>query len=154
MMSRERKTERKFSKGSSSPGKRTRESQVELVHSSATRGRRQGPTKTLGSFRGNSTEQGERIECPHCQKCHYGTCRLITRGCFRCGSTYHLMVNCPRGFGILSRQSPYVASSSVHPLRCPVATQFLCHDIRSSSLDHTLLRNRPRSRHRVKGTLS
>ena len=37
MMSRERKIERKFSKGSSSSGKRTRESQVESIHSSTTR---------------------------------------------------------------------------------------------------------------------
>ena len=38
-MSRERKTKRKFSKGSSSLGKRTRESQVESIHSYATRGK-------------------------------------------------------------------------------------------------------------------
>ena len=99
MMSRERKIKRKFSKGSSSLGKRTRESQVESIHSYATRGKWQGPTMTLGSGRGNSTKQGERIECPHCHKYHYGTCRLITGGCFRCGSTDHLIVNCLRGFG-------------------------------------------------------
>ena len=40
MISWEIKIERKFSKGSSSSGKRTRESQVESVHSFATRGRR------------------------------------------------------------------------------------------------------------------
>ena len=40
MMSRERKSERKFSRGSFSSGKRTRESQVESVHGSTTRGRR------------------------------------------------------------------------------------------------------------------
>ena len=44
IMSHERKSKRKFSRGSSSSGKRTRESQVESVHSLATRGRRQGPT--------------------------------------------------------------------------------------------------------------
>ena len=54
---------------------------------------------TLGFGIGNSTEQGERTECPHCHKYHYGTCRLITEGCFRCGSTCHLIVNCLRGFG-------------------------------------------------------
>ena len=52
MMSEKRKSERKFSSGSSSLGKRTRESQVELVHSLATRGRRQGPTMTPDSGRG------------------------------------------------------------------------------------------------------
>ena len=54
MMSEKRKSERKFSRGSSSLGKRTRESQVEFVHSLATRGRRQGPTMTPGSGRGLS----------------------------------------------------------------------------------------------------
>ena len=97
MMSHERKSERKFSKGSSSSSKRTRESQVESIHSSATRGRRQGPTMTPGFSRGISTGQGERVECPHCHKHHPGTCRRITGGCFRCGSTYHLILNYPRG---------------------------------------------------------
>ena len=82
MMNRKRKTERKFSRGSSSSGKRTRESQVELVYSYATKGRRKGPTMTLGSGRGTSTEQGERLECPYCHKYHYGTCKQINGGCF------------------------------------------------------------------------
>ena len=94
MMSREKKTERKFSRGRSSSGKRTKESQVESIHSYAIRGRRQGPTMTPGSNRGTSTKQRERLECPYCHKYHSGTCRLITGGCFRCGSTYHLIVNC------------------------------------------------------------
>ena len=98
-MSMERKMERKFSKGSSSSGKRTRESQVELVYSYATRGRRQRPTTIPGFGKGTSTEQGERLECPHYHKYHSSTCRLITGGCFQCGSTDHLIVNCPRGSG-------------------------------------------------------
>ena len=49
MMSQERKSKRRFSKGSPSSSKRPRESQVESVHSSATGGRRQGPTMTSGS---------------------------------------------------------------------------------------------------------
>ena len=99
-MSHERNPERKFSRGGPSSGKRTREFQVESVHSSATRGRRQGPTMTPGSGKGTSTGQGERIECPHYHKYHYGTCRWITEGCFRCGSTYHLIVNCLQEPGI------------------------------------------------------
>ena len=97
MMSEKRKSERKFSSGSSSSSKRTRESQVEFVHGSSTRGRRQGPTMTSGSSRGTSTGQGERIECLHCHKHHPSTCKRITGGCFRCGSTYHFIVNCPQG---------------------------------------------------------
>ena len=42
IVSQERNRERKFSRGSSSSGKRTRDSQIESVHGSATRGRRQG----------------------------------------------------------------------------------------------------------------
>ena len=100
MMTWERKTERKLSRGSFSLGKRTRKSQVESMHSSATRGRRQGSTMTSGSSRGTSTGLGERLECPHYHKYHYGTCSLITRGFLLCGSTFHLIVNCPQGSGI------------------------------------------------------
>ena len=105
MMSQERKSKRKFSKGSSSSGKRTIESQVESVHSSTTRGRRQGPIMTSGSGKGTSTKQEERIECSHCHKHRSGTCKRITGGCFRCGSTYHFIVNCPGGSGC-SRNPP------------------------------------------------
>ena len=62
MMSRERKTERKFSSGGSSSSQRARESHVESVHSVTTRGRWQGPTMTPGSSRGTSTRQKERPE--------------------------------------------------------------------------------------------
>ena len=97
MMSQERKLERNFSRGGPSSSKRTRESQVGSVHSSDTRDRRQGPKMTSCSDIGTSTRQEERIECPHCHKHHFGTCRRITEGCFHCGSTNHLIVNCPRG---------------------------------------------------------
>ena len=46
MESQERNRERKFSRGGSSSDKRTRKSQVDLVHGSTIRGRRQGPTMT------------------------------------------------------------------------------------------------------------
>ena len=51
------------------------------------------------SGRGVSTGQGEVPECPHCHRRHLGMCRLLTGGCFRCGSTEHLMENCPRELG-------------------------------------------------------
>ena len=57
MMNQERNPEINFSRGGPSSGKRTRESQVESVHSSATRGRRQGITMTPGFGRGTSTRQ-------------------------------------------------------------------------------------------------
>ena len=115
--SQERKLERKFSRGSSSSGKRARESQVELVQGSATSGRRQGPTMTQGSGRGTSTGQEERPECPHFHKCHFGICRRVTRGYFRCESTDHLIANCPQGLGISRNpQGSSRGGSNVPPL--------------------------------------
>ena len=99
MKSQERKKEKKFSRGDSSSGKRPRESQVDYVQGSATRGRRQGPTMAQGSSRGISTGQEERPTCLHCYINHYGLCRRVTEGCFRCGSTDHVIANCPRGSG-------------------------------------------------------
>ena len=117
MKNQERKSERKFSRGSSSSGKRARESQVESVQGSAIRGRRQGPTMTYGSSRGISTGQDKRPECPDCHKCHLGICRRVTGGCFRCESKDHLMVNCPQGLGISRNpQGSSRGGSNVPPL--------------------------------------
>ena len=54
---------------------------------------------TPGSGRGTSIEQEERLECPYFHKHHPSTCRWLTRGCFRCGSIDHIIVNCPQGSG-------------------------------------------------------
>ena len=98
--SRERFKKRNLSRGASSSSvKRARESQAESVQGSATRGRRQGSTVVPNSGRGVSTGQGEVLECPHCHRRHLGMCRLLTGGCFRCGSTEHLIANCPRESG-------------------------------------------------------
>ena len=75
MKSQERKKEKRFLKGGSSSGKRLRESQVDLVQGSSTRGRRQLPTMAQDSNRGTSTEQDEIPRCPHCYGNHYGLCR-------------------------------------------------------------------------------
>ena len=99
MKSQERKKEKKFSRGGSSSGKRPRESQADSIQGSATRGRRQGPTMTQSSGQGISTRQEEKHVCPHCHKYHSGICRRVTEGCFRCGSTDHVIANCPRGSG-------------------------------------------------------
>ena len=95
--SRERYQKKRFSKGaSSSSGKRVRESQVESVYNSNSRGRRQGPSIAPCNGRGASTGPGETPECPHCHRRHLGVCGLLTRGCFKCGSTEHFMENCPK----------------------------------------------------------
>ena len=70
---------------------------MDSVHGLFTRGRRQGHTKIQGSGRGMSTGQDERLECSHCHKYHVGTYRRLTGGCFRCGSTDHMIENCSQG---------------------------------------------------------
>ena len=93
----ERFQKRKLSRGaSSSLGKRARESQTESVHSSATRGRRQGNTVVPSTGEGASAGLGETPKCPHCHRRHLRVCRLLIGGCFRCGSTEHFMANCPK----------------------------------------------------------
>ena len=73
--------------------------------------------RTLGFGKGTSTEQGERIECPHCHKHNYGICGRLTGGCFRCGSTNHLIVNCSQGSGIpRNPQGSSRGGSNVSPL--------------------------------------
>ena len=95
--SRERFQKRKLFRGaSSSSGKRARESQTKLVHSSSTRGRRQGNTMVPSTGRGASVGPGETPECPHCHRRNLGVCGLLTGGCFRRGSTEHFMENCPK----------------------------------------------------------
>ena len=49
--------------------------------------------------RGMSAGQEEVLECPHFHRRHLSVCRLLTGGCFRCGSTYHFIANCPRESG-------------------------------------------------------
>ena len=94
----EKSQKKKFSKrASSSLGKRSRESPTESVQGSATRGRRQGSTVISSSGRGASAGQGEISECPHFNRRHLGICRLLKRGCFRCGSTDHFIAQCPPG---------------------------------------------------------
>ena len=98
--SKERSQKKKFSRGaSSSSGKRARESPAQSKHSAVTRGRRQGSNVAPSTGRGSLVGHGEIPECPHCHRRHLGVCRLLTGGCFRCGSTEHFMENCPRESG-------------------------------------------------------
>ena len=97
---RERFQKRKLSRGaSSSSGKRVRESQTKSIHSSSTRGRRQGNTIVPSTGKGASVGPVETPECSHCHRQHLRVCKLLIRGCFRCGSIDHFMVNCPRESG-------------------------------------------------------
>ena len=95
--SKERSQKKKFSKGaSSSSRKRSKESPAQSEYSSATRGRRQRSNVAPSSGRGASIGQGEISKCPHCHRRHLGVCRFLTGGCFRCGSTDHLIAQFPR----------------------------------------------------------
>ena len=92
----EKSQKKKFSKAAfSSSGKRARDVQAESVQGPTTRGRRQGGTVVSSAGRGASVGQGEILECTHCHKRHSGVCRLLTGGCFRCGSLEHLIAQCP-----------------------------------------------------------
>ena len=95
--SKEKSEKKKFLKeASSSPGKRARDFRSESVQGSATIGRRQGGTTVSSAGRGASVGQGEIPECTHCYRRHLGVCRLLTGGCFRCGSLEHLIAQCSR----------------------------------------------------------
>ena len=94
------RSQKKFSRGaSSSSGKRARESPAQSEYSSATRGRRQGSDVALSSSRGALVGHKEIPECPHYHKRHLGVYRLLTGGCFWCGSTDHLIAQCSRESG-------------------------------------------------------
>ena len=98
--SREKFKKRKLSRGaSSSLGKRGRESQTESLQGSAMRGRRQGNTVVSSTGRGMSARQEEVPECPHFHRRHLSVYRLLTGGCFRCGSIDHFIENCPKESG-------------------------------------------------------
>ena len=66
------------------------------MQGSATRGRKQGSTTVSSTGRGMSTGQEEVLECPHCHRRHLSVCRLLTGGCFKCGSIDHFISNCPK----------------------------------------------------------
>ena len=98
--SKERFQKKKFSRGaSSSLGKGARESLVQSEYSSATRGRRQRSNVARSTGRGASIRRGEIPECPHFHRRHLGVCKVVTEGCFRCGSLEHLIAQCPRESG-------------------------------------------------------
>ncbi|KAA3470561.1 DNA/RNA polymerases superfamily protein [Gossypium australe] len=35
-------------------------------------------------------------QCEHCDRFHWGECRMITRACYKCGSKDHLIKDCPK----------------------------------------------------------
>ena len=115
--SKEKSQKKKFSKGSSSSSsKRARDVQSESVQGSAIRGRRQGIIVVSSAGRGASVGQGEIPECTHCHRRHSGVCRLLTGGCFRCGSLEHLIVQCPRESGDNRSQQGSGRGRSAAPL--------------------------------------
>ena len=113
----EKSQKKKFSKGaSSSSGKRSRDVQAESVQGLATRGRRQGGTIVSSAGRGASIGQGEIPECTHCHRRHSGICRLLTGGCFWCGSLEHLIAQCPQESGDNRSQQGSGIGRSAAPL--------------------------------------
>ena len=66
--------------------------------------------------RGASVGQGEILECTHCHRRHSGICRLLTGGCFRCGSLEHFIAQCPRESGDNRSQQGSGKGRSAAPL--------------------------------------
>ena len=113
----ERSQKKKFSRGApSSWGKRARESPAQSEYSFATRGRRRRSNVARSTGRGASVGHGEIPECPHCHKRHLGVCRLVTGGCFRCGSLEHLIAQCPQESGDNRSQQGSGRGRSTAPL--------------------------------------
>ncbi|KAA3487583.1 CBS domain-containing protein CBSX5-like [Gossypium australe] len=50
------------------------------------------------------------LECKHCNKRHYGECRISSGACFKCGSLDHYLQNCPKK-SIDERDQPVKASN-------------------------------------------
>ena len=95
--SKEKFQKKKFSRGaSSSSGKKARESPAQSEYSSSTRGRRQRSNVARSTGRDALVRHGEISECPHCHRRHLGVCRVVTGGCFWCGSLEHVIAQCPR----------------------------------------------------------
>ena len=115
--SKERFQKNKFSRGaSSSSGKRARESPAQSEYSSTTRGRRQRSNVARSTGRGASVRHEEIPKCPHCHRRHLGVCRIVTGGCFRCGSLEHLKAQCPRELGDNGSQQGSGRGRSATPL--------------------------------------
>ena len=115
------KSQNKFSKGaSSSSGKRARDVQAELVQGLATRGRRQGGTTVSSAGRGALVRKGEIPECTCCHRRHSGVCRLLTGGCFRCGSLEHLIAQCPQSRGIIEVNKEVAEEDLRHHFRLAI----------------------------------
>ena len=115
--SKERFQKKKFSRGASfSSGKSARESPAQSEYSSVMRGRRQRSNVVRSTGRGASVRQGEIPECPHCHKRHLGVYRIVTGGCFRCGSLEHLKAQCPQELGDNRSQQGSGRGRSATPL--------------------------------------
>ena len=96
----ERSQKKKLFRGASfSSRKRARESPAQSEYSSATRDRRQGSNVAPSTGRGTSVRHGDIPEFTHCHRRHSSVCRLLKRGCFRCGSLENLIAQCPRESG-------------------------------------------------------
>ena len=81
------------------------------------RHRRQGSNVAPSFGRGASIRQGEIPECPHCHRRHLDVWRLLIGGCFQCGSTNHLIAQCPRESRIIEVCNKGAEENQLHYLR-------------------------------------
>ncbi|KAJ8758614.1 hypothetical protein K2173_000335 [Erythroxylum novogranatense] len=77
------------------------------------RGRQQNFPTSTASSRGSSGGRGSGApECPHCSIHHWGVCWRATGACFRCGSTKHMIANCPLRQSGIAQASGEVSHAS------------------------------------------
>ncbi|KAJ8748563.1 hypothetical protein K2173_003464 [Erythroxylum novogranatense] len=112
----ERSQRRGFNRGGQSSGKRNREgssSAPRVAQRSAIQGRQQNFPASTASSRGSSGGRGSGApERPHCFIHHWGVCWRVTGACFRCGSTEHMIANCPLRQSGISQVSGEVSHAS------------------------------------------
>ncbi|KAJ8771896.1 hypothetical protein K2173_027073 [Erythroxylum novogranatense] len=113
----ERSPRRGFNRGGQSSEKRNREgssSAPRVAQRSMMRGRQQNFPTSTASSRGSSGGRGSGApECPHCSIHHWGVCWRVKCACFRCGSTEHMIANCPLRQSGIAQASGEVLHASV-----------------------------------------
>ncbi|KAJ8768723.1 hypothetical protein K2173_023627 [Erythroxylum novogranatense] len=113
----ERSQRRDFNRGGQSSGKRNWEgssSTPRVAQRSVMRGRQQNFPTSTASSRGSSGGRGSGApKCPQCSIHHWGVCWRVTGACFRCGSTEHMIANCPLRQSGIAQASGEVSHASV-----------------------------------------
>ncbi|KAJ8753515.1 hypothetical protein K2173_022756 [Erythroxylum novogranatense] len=112
----ERSQRKGFNRGGQSSGKRSREGSSSAPRVARDLRSEEGNklSASIASSRGSFKSRGSGApECPHCSIHHWGVCWRATGACFRCGSTEHMISNCPLRQSGMAQASGEVSHASV-----------------------------------------